>query len=769
MIKVTKNRKRLVGSAILAIVLAVFILAGRNSFFTDAGGNAVILFALSFLLDLAVFGLGVLDFHFSEKISKILSAAAFFICPLLSVLYVECLNSVLAFDFAPAILFGNYVVYLILYGVMYVILGTGKRAIFASNLALIVFGIANHLVETFRGTPLQPMDLVAWKTALNVSSAYTFSLSFNIVVAVMMLMFILAVALRCKTVVLTKKNKLRSRAASAVVLTMLLASFYATDVYADNGIKPDFWNQLRGYRKTGSFANFFMNTKYLIVKAPKGYSSEHVSSLAVALAENPTTETRVSSEGATYSEEVDETSNTAKNSNSLLLGYNTVGITADDLNQNSAVLEEGQTPNIVVIMNETLSDLSVVGDFETNQDYMPFLRSLKGSENTVTGNLYMSVTGAGTCNSEFEFLTGNDMAFLPSGSTSYSLYVKDTMPSLVSTLEDQGYATEALHTYYGNGWNREDVYSYFGFDNFISLEDFIPAEKLEEYKQNESQELLERLYREYFPDQDNALLRKYASDELDYSMLKNMFEEKDAEKPYFVFNVTMQNHGGYSKTYNNFYQSIWLTGDKQGKYPKVNQYLSLMKRSDDAFANLLQYFSESTEPTIVLMFGDHQPSVESEFYEEVLGKSLNDLTTEEDEKRYVTPFVIWANYDIDEGYYEKISNNYLSCLLSEVAGVKQTAYNEYLSNLYETLPVINSVGYCDSEGTWYSWNEESPYSDILSEYEKIQYNYIFDKENKEYSLFYVEDSETAAELIADQEKEQASDTAATGLTSEESE
>ena len=77
--------------------------------------------------------------------------------------------------------------------------------------------------------------------------------------------------------------------------------------------------------------------------------------------------------------------------------------------------------NVIVIMNESLSDLSVLPGVESNTDAMPFLRSL--TENTIKGYAYSSVFGGTTANSEYEFLTGNTTAFLPAGTVPYHLYV----------------------------------------------------------------------------------------------------------------------------------------------------------------------------------------------------------------------------------------------------------------------------------------------------------------------------------------------------------
>lgn len=149
-------------------------------------------------------------------------------------------------------------------------------------------------------------------------------------------------------------------------------------------------------------------------------------------------------------------------------------------------------------------------------------------------------------------------------------------------------------------------------------------------------------------------------------------------------------------SYTNFAQEIYVT-NMSTVYPKANRYLSLVKRSDDAFRELTEYFSQVTEPTIICMFGDHLPSIEDEFYEELFGTSLDNLTTEQQQLRYMTPFVIWANYDIPEATLDQISANYLSTLVLQTAKLPLTQYNKYLASLYQKLPIINTVGYVDSD------------------------------------------------------------------------
>lgn len=135
-----------------------------------------------------------------------------------------------------------------------------------------------------------------------------------------------------------------------------------------------------------------------------------------------------------------------------------------------------------------------------------------------------------------------------------------------------------------------------------------------------------------------------------------------------------------------------------GDYPLTEQYLTTLHNSDAALEVLISYFQQIQEPTVILLFGDHQPAIEQEFLEELYGKKIEDLSLEEKQREYIVPFMIWANYDIEEREFEKISANYLSTLLMETAGIELPQYNKFLNNLYFEYPVINVNGIINSFG-----------------------------------------------------------------------
>ncbi|MBO5522782.1 MAG: LTA synthase family protein, partial [Roseburia sp.] len=357
-----------------------------------------------------------------------------------------------------------------------------------------------------------------------------------------------------------------------------------------------------------------------------------------------------------------------------------------------------ELPNIIVVMNEAFSDLSVLGDFETNEDYMPFLHSLQnGAENTVTGMLNVSVCGGNTANTEFEFLTGNTMAFLPQGSIPYQQYITGEMAALPEYLQSLGYETVATHPYNAGGWERDTVYPWLGFERSVFKDDYL------------------------FP----SYVRQYISDDSCVDKLIEFYETKEEGTPLFAFNVTMQNHGGYQEAYENFTPDITVADSENFS---LRQYLSLIKLSDASLERLVSYFSNVEEKTVIVFFGDHQPSdtVASTILSKN-GMSWNNLSEDELKLRYQVPYVMWANYDIEEETGADTSANYLAAEVLERAGVPVSAYQSYLLQLKEEYPVISAVRTVKADGSETSAKEEQGAMDV---YRRLQYYQLFDYEKE---------------------------------------
>ena len=345
--------------------------------------------------------------------------------------------------------------------------------------------------------------------------------------------------------------------------------------------------------------------------------------------------------------------------------------------------------NIVVVMNESFADFSIFDSFRPSEDPMPFIHSME--DNTIKGWMYSPVTGGGTASVEFEYLTGFSTIFQPPHTVAYQLYVKKNMPSLAALAGSEGYSTTAYHPYKASGWNRVLAYDYLDFDRQLFDEDTI----------------------------DPEYVRRYISDLSDYKMIFRSTEEEDST---FLFTITMQNHSGYAQGWNNLEQSIVLPDESRRADPSAEQYFDLVKESDKAVEELIHYYENSDEPTIVVFFGDHQPPLKNAFYEELYGKPLDQRTTQERMMQYAVPFFIWANYDIEEREDVILSPNYLGVLTAEVAGLPMTGYMNFLNQIYEVLPVITPVGLIDSQGNYLKRDELSEeQQDWLDKYETLNY------------------------------------------------
>ncbi len=350
---------------------------------------------------------------------------------------------------------------------------------------------------------------------------------------------------------------------------------------------------------------------------------------------------------------------------------------------------EKKPVNIVVIMNESFGDLTIFDELNPSEDPTPFLHSME--ENTIKGWMYSSVTGGGTATIEFEYLTGFTSLFQPPHTVAYQLYVEEDMPSLAALAGSQGYDTTAFHPYKSSGWNRVIAYDYLDFDR--------------------------QMYEEDVP--NPHIIRSYISDKSDYEMI---YQSTEAEDSSFFFNVTMQNHSGYAQGWYHLPRHIQLPNNLKAADQTAEQFLDLMKESDLALEELITYYSQCEEPTLVVFFGDHQPPLTNAFYEELYGKKLSERTTEEVLRQYAVPFFIWANYDIEERQDVVISPNFLGVLTAQTAGLPLTGYMEFLADLYEVMPAITPVGFVTADGQFLAKSELSrEQQEWLWKYEVLNY------------------------------------------------
>ena len=548
----------------------------------------------------------------------------------------------------------NLIMFELLALLLFAVFGKLHVALMTETLFFGIYGLANYFVLNFRSVPIQPWDLLSIGTAASVAGNYDYTLDRQALLVVLGFILLLILEYFCRFTL--KKGTWKLRLPMAATLVVMLGAFglmFHSDEIVEQKLR--LYNKLFtpttiSY-KNGTALAFVMELRYMSVDKPAGYDADAAAQELAALEEESMSEPAM-----------------------------------------AAASDGEELPNIIVIMDEAFSDPAILGDFTVNQDYMPFVHSLlEGAENTVSGWLNVSVLGGNTANTEFEYLTGNTMAFLPQGSIPYQQYINESAPSLASHLASLGYQTVAMHPYNASGWDRDTVYPAMGFSEMYFLPDFENPHKV----------------------------RNYVSDQSDFEKIIEIYENK-GDSPLFLFNVTMQNHSSYTESFDNFDPQIEVEGGSQ----TLNNYLSLLSLSDEALSELIAYFEGQEEDTVIVFFGDHQTT--NSVIEPILkqnGKSSSTLTEEEQADRYKVPFFIWANFDIEEETGVETSANYLGAKTLEAAGVPMDGYFTYLSGLSETVPVISANQVTLADGTFTNADDQS---ELLSDYKGYQYYRLFD-------------------------------------------
>lgn len=547
-------------------------------------------------------------------------------------------------------------------------------AVLCGTLISCFCGTVNCVAWEYRSLPVLPWDLYSASTALSVAAEYefTFTHQFYTIQLTFAAIAILGFRLKQRHHIPIPAIHWSITGVSAILLAGFLLFLQTDTVFTKFGGYRYLFTPTVYYERNGAAVSFISTLHYLNVEKPSGYSVEEAALSA-----------------AVYTDGVEE--------------------------EKSAYLSsEEEKPNVIVIMNEAFSDLRALCDYETNLPVTPNIDAL--TENTIKGNLHVSVKGGNTANSEYEFLTGDTMAFLPAGSIPYQQHIKGETPNLTSYFKSLGYETEAVHPYYASGWFRDHIYPWFSFDEDTFIEDFYPLYSFD-------------------------LLRGYVSDDTLFDYIIDQYEKNDKKEdaPRFTFAVTMQNHGSYDKEYDNFKPDVTVNGIEE--YKRISAYLSLIRKTDEYFGNLVEYFRNYDEKTVIVMFGDHQPN--DNVVSTLMGNAGvdNSAAALDAANRYITPYILWANYDINEESVssvmntEDISINYLSTLLCTAAELPLTGYQKFQQEIQPQYPVITAKTVLDgTSGVAYTMDDldalQTDDAHPLSRYQAFAYNHIFDEKHR---------------------------------------
>lgn len=350
-----------------------------------------------------------------------------------------------------------------------------------------------------------------------------------------------------------------------------------------------------------------------------------------------------------------------------------------------------QKPDIVFILNETFFDIKDYLDITTDTDYRHNFYSLA---NSVTGRAIVPAGGGCTNNSEFELLTSKSMSLLSAGAPFNYVDFHKANSSIVSYLKEYGYHTTAMHCGNKINYARNTAYPAIGFDQvFLGVENFYCR-----YNGNRM-----------WLDEDNFgnMISYY----------KNNISESSA--PQFMYMVTYQNHAGYEMnppeldTVHAYMDGVPLSDD-------INEYLSSVSLSFQAFETLTNFFEKQTRPVIVCMVGDHS----APFLNSMLEKytDLDELALEVAVRK--VPYIIWSNFDLDySGFSKVVSMVDLAPLVVSSAKLQVTPFYQKVLDLHDVFPIRTSIGIVgDASGKLSLYDANQEQYRKLTEYYSLEYD-----------------------------------------------
>lgn len=351
-------------------------------------------------------------------------------------------------------------------------------------------------------------------------------------------------------------------------------------------------------------------------------------------------------------------------------------------------------PDIILILNESFFDLSILTDLKTD---VPYLENIQAMDNTIQG--YALNPAGGTNSSEYELLTSNSLKLVDY--SPFNFLNLQNANSIVSHLKHLGYTTTGAHCATPVNYNRASAYPALGFDYIYFEEDFTNKT----YYGNRTQ----------------------ATDACCYENLLNWYRNGNGLQ--FLYLLTIQNHGGWERNENEL-DTVHVQGDFGEITEQMNEYLSCVRLTDQAFQDFAEQLQEIDRKIIVCMVGDHVPSFYNQLPE---NNTMGDI----DLLRVSTPFVIWANYaleDVANLNGRSISMSYLVPSLLQLAGVRLSPYYQHMIDIRDEVPILMSRNlYFDKNGEEHTYEETCEYSEAVNIYLYMEYNNL--RKDREQSLF----------------------------------
>lgn len=503
----------------------------------------------------------------------------------------------------------------------------------------ILLAVISNFKYQARGEVLRLSDISSMGEGISVMKDYVFSIPGTIYAAVItVVLFWLIMSVRPKREI---KISIYKRVMIAIVLIVVIKCCYITD----NTIGMVGGNTTitiaENFYDTNGFLAGFLRTYSGKIGKPKKYSEKSVMAVISEVSEEKT--------------------------------------------------ENKSEPDIVIVLMESLYDMTRIDGIEFNKDPLEEFKQIQ--KECISGQMLTPVRGGGTCNVEYEILTGYPVSNTPNLDLIYqSGAIKKDPGSVIDLLKAEEYNTIAIHGNDATFFNRNNVYSLLGFDQMI-FKDNITGYETE---------------------------GAWMSDQLLYNTLIGEYEQRDVSKGFFSLALTMQLHGGYNYDYNRY--GIQYTGSKLGRdqEKQLNTYANLEYGSVQALINLLDYFSSVHHPVVVMAFGDHAPGTEAFGIE---GETNPERNNTEFYSLQTTPFLIWNNFsDVTEDW-GIVSSYKLGAKLMQYCNIPLDSYFSFL--LEKDVPEGSDMFFMSGDKMIHKSELDESKKEILDELWLLQYDRMF--------------------------------------------
>ena len=476
----------------------------------------------------------------------------------------------------------------------------------------LLLGIINGCVLSQRVTPFGYTDLKCISDLLTMTNTQYFTKTQEICVVILLsilVIFLVVIALKGPKF---QGHPHKIRAVFFCAGMGVFMSFATTMAHSSEQMASYFANIAQGYSDYGFVYGFSSSVMDRGMNKPDDYSESTIKAITQSVAQA----------------KEDASSYTVAKSDQIV---------SDSVKK--------QQPNVICVLLESFMDPTEINFLELSKDPIPNFRAL--SDNFTSGYLTVPVVGAGTANSEFEVLTGMNLRFFGTGEYPYKTILKETnCESIASDLSKQGYGTHVVHNNGGNFYSRANAFSQFGFDTFISKE----MMNIQEY----------------------TPLGSWPTDDILIGETKKALDSTPNQSD-FVYTITVQGHGNYpdEKVIQN--PEITVSGaDSEEKNNQWEYYVNQIHEVDKFIKNLTDMLSERDENTILVLFGDHLPT---------MGLTDEDLKSGD---IFKTKYATWNNFGLEQKDADLAAYQLLA-YTTEQAGIHEgTIFTYHQAEEYDT-------------------------------------------------------------------------------------